>query len=63
WLPKLEGMIGMFRYYAMDVKIVLEITPKLDRPLPPAPALRCERRRRRSRSTEGAHGCARRFGA
>lgn len=31
-LPKLEGHIDQFHYLAMDVKIVLEITPKPERP-------------------------------
>jgi hypothetical protein len=31
-LPKLEGTLEPFRYVAMDVKIVIEITPKPNRP-------------------------------
>jgi hypothetical protein len=34
-LPKLEGFYDFFRYTAIDVKIVLEITPKLQRPSGP----------------------------
>jgi hypothetical protein len=31
-LPKLEGSLEPFRYVAMDVKVVIEITPKADPP-------------------------------
>ncbi|MEY4580089.1 MAG: hypothetical protein RL701_4792 [Pseudomonadota bacterium] len=38
-VPKLEGSIGIFRYFAHDMKVVVEITPKSDiqRPPPPLP--------------------------
>jgi hypothetical protein len=36
-LPKLEGTLEPFRYVAMDVKIVIEITPKAQPPAPPSP--------------------------
>lgn len=35
-LSKLEGSIGIFRYFAMDAKIVVEVTPKPSLP-PPTP--------------------------
>ncbi len=35
-LPKLEGSLPPFTYVAMDVKVVIEITPKFQPPGPPA---------------------------
>lgn len=35
-VPKAEGKIGFFTYMAIDVKGVIEITPKLPPPLPPS---------------------------
>jgi hypothetical protein len=34
-IPKLEGSYNAFRYIALDVKVVLEITPKPQAPRPP----------------------------
>ena len=38
-LPKLEGSLEPFRYVAMDVKVVIEITPKYQPPASPPGAL------------------------
>ncbi|HKP63194.1 MAG TPA: hypothetical protein VJV78_40935 [Polyangiales bacterium] len=42
-LPKIEGSVNAFRYIALDVKVVLEITPKP--PQVPPPTMRLERER------------------